>query len=563
MNEESDLRLIENTNQEENASAAQSVIEGNEFGIRWKRIPLEEHMDSMNLNSTNEQHQNTIRRLEKLIQAKEAQLENLQKAYQSEKNKFIDVSHLSTVGFLVKLSTQYDSAILRFVSFWEQHEVINCLVNGIKGKSYPENVRIFSMNIQYYSTAAYKALRLFFSKHLPDIRTLQMWYKSVDGSPGISKSALDILCEKASTYLAEHDHPLHVTLSSDETSIRKDLCYCNESQTFVGFSTVTNESEHNDDTSQLKLAKDALVFIAVGPDFKIPVSYEFLNGLETTSRAALTLRVIESIEETGTRVISLTTDALAANITTAEELGAKFSEGKPYFMSPTYPEQKIYFILDPPHMLKLIRKHFCSDEIYHNDQVIDWELLKILVDKQSKENFNLCNKLTKNHINWHQKPMNVRLAAETISRSVANVLDQLRIDGYDDFKNSEATAAFLRFFNDAFDILNFGQNRKPDGRFKQKLCANTASQIFEFAEKFKQYIRELELRKPTKTTPILMSSAEKGFFGFYIDFISLRGIYDDLIVNGPLTEFYPFQFSQDHLETFFSLIRYDSACNPM
>lgn len=377
----------------------------------------------------------------------------------------------------------------------------------------------------------------------------------MSGHAGISNSALEVLSEKAESHSAENGYQLHLTLISDEMSIRKDLCYCNETQSFVGFSTVTNESEKNEDTSQLKLAKDALVFLAVGPDFKIPVAYELLNGLESNDRAALTLRVIANIEEAGVRIISLTTDALAANITTAEVLGAKFNEGKPYFISPTYPEQKIYFILDPPHMLKLVRKHFCLDKIYYQDQLIDWEALKTLVERQSSENFNLCNKLTKNHINWHQKPMNVKLAAQTISRSNADTLDQLRIDGYDEFKNTAETSEFLRNFNDGFDILNFGENRKPDGRHKQKLSADTAKHIFEFGEKFKKYISQLQLRQKSKTTHILVSKAEKGFFGFYMDFISLQGIYEDFILDGPLTEFFPFQFSQDHLETFFSLIR--------
>lgn len=444
-----------------------------------------------------------------------------------------------------------------FNAFQEQREVIDCLVNGIKNTKYSENVRKFSMNQQYYSMAAYKSLRLFFNKNLPARRTLQMWYTAVDGSPGISGSAIDIIREKAESYLAENKRQLYLTLMWDEMSIRKALCYCNENQTFIGFSTVNNSSQHsdNDNSSKLKLAKDALVYMVVGSDFKLPIAYELLTGLESVDRAALTLRAIKSIEEAGARVMSFTGDGIITNITTVEILGAKFNEGKPFFTSPTHPEQKIYVIFDPPHMLKLVRKHFSSNMIYHQDQLVDWELLNTLVKKQSSDNFNLCNKLTKTHMNWHQKPMNVRLAAETISKSVADTLDQLRTDGYEEFENCAITTEFIRFFNNAFDILNFGENRKGDGRFKQKICEDTANPIFEFAESFKRYISQLELRQKTKTVPILLSSAERGFFGFFTNFVSLQGIYEDFVLNGPLEEFYTFQFSQDHLETFFSLIR--------
>lgn len=110
-----------------------------------------------------------------------------------------------------------------FNAFQEQREVIDCLVNGIKNTKYSENVRKFSMNQQYYSMAAYKSLRLFFNKNLPARRTLQMWYTAVDGSPGISGSAIDIIREKAESYLAENKRQLYLTLMWDEMSIRKAL----------------------------------------------------------------------------------------------------------------------------------------------------------------------------------------------------------------------------------------------------------------------------------------------------------------------------------------------------
>lgn len=448
---------------------------------------------------------------------------------------------------------------LYFNIFQEQREVVNSLVNGNKKyNAYPESVRKFSLRQQYYSMAAYESLRLFFNKNLPSKRTLQMWYSSVEGSPGISKSALDILREKSQSYLAENKHRLHVTLIWDEISIRKQLCWCNGTKSFIGFSTVMNstDNDENDNSSEPTLAKDALVWMVVGPDFKVPVAYELLNGLETIDRTALLFHVIKCVEETGVVIVSVTGDGLPANITAYESLGVNFDELKPYFKSPTYPEKKIYVILDPPHMLKLIRKHFSSNKIHHKNQLVNWGLIEMIAEKQSADNFNLCNKLTSLHVNWKQKPMNVKLAAETISKSVADTIRQLRKDGYEEFEDSEATEEFLRFFNDGFDVLNFGSTDKSDGKLKQKVCEDTADTVFNFADQFKAYISNLELRQKTRSDAILISSAEKGFFGFYIDFVSLQGIYEDFVINGPLKEFYPFQFSQDNLETFFSLIRY-------
>lgn len=444
-----------------------------------------------------------------------------------------------------------------FCIFQEQRYVISCLVNGVGNGKYSEHVRRFSLRQQYYQMAGYLSLRNFFNNHLPSKRTLQLWYGSIDGAPGISESALKIIREKAESYLADNKHQLHLTLIYDEMSIRKQLCYCPDKQTFIGFPSFGSKSINNADSSRTDLAKNALVYMVVGPDFKLPICYELGIGLDAPDQAALTLQVITAIESVGAKVMSLTGDGLITNKNTAEILGARFDLDQPYFYSPTYPEQKIYIIFDPPHMLKLVRKHFSSNKIYHNNQLVNWNYLKILVEKQSLDNFNLCNKLTNLHINWKQKPMNVRLAAETISNGTANALEQLRKDGYVEFKQCGTTVQFIRHFNDAFDVLNFGNNIKSDKRYKQPLYEDTADKIFEFGEMFKQYIRELEYRTSTRSSPVMQTTVERGFSGFYFNFISLRGIYDDFVLNGPLDKFYPFQFSQDHLETFFSLIRYE------
>lgn len=441
--------------------------------------------------------------------------------------------------------------------------MLKCLVHGhTKFDKYSENIRQFSIRQQYFSNAAYESLRNFFGGHLPTRRVTQMWMRSIDGSPGISESALNIIRERAKLYQAKEGHQLCLCLISDEMSIKKEVTWCSGTNSFIGFSTVTNSSQQctSQNESNLKTAKDALVLLVAGPDFKVPVAYHLLNGLETVDRAALTIETIKEIEATDARVISLTSDGLAANIAVAEMLGANFGEDKPYFHSHTNEQQKIYIIFDPPHMLKLVRKHFCNEKIFHKGRVIDWNLIRVLAEKQSSSNFNLCNRLTMQHIKWHQLPMNVSLATQTISKSVADALEQLSKDEYEEFKDSKATVEFIRNFNDAFDILNCANKTQKDGTFRQPLCVARAELFFDFSARFQRYLMQLELQTKTKKVPLLGSRVKMGFFGFYHNFTSLRGIYEDFVQNGPFEIFYPFQFSQDHLETLFSLIRYVSVC---
>lgn len=398
-----------------------------------------------------------------------------------------------------------------------------------------------------------------------------MWNASVDASPGIQTEALNVLREKAESYQKENQHQLLVTLMSDETFIRKEIVWREEEQSFDGFCTIVSSSQHTKNES-LKVAKDALVFMVVGPDFKIPIAYYLIAGLDAVDRAALTLQIIKRVEETMVRIISFTTDGLRANITVAELLGAKLQHTiwdhtmEPFIKSPTYNGQKIYIIMDNCHMIKLIRKQFSEAKLYHKDEFIDWNLLCILEKKQRKDNFNLCNKLSDRHINWKHKPMNVLLAMQTISKSVSDVLVQLQRDGYKEFQNAAATAEFLLMFNDGTDVFNVEINHRMNNRYKQPLRHDTADKIFSFLENLKQYIEQINVEITGQNgrvyrKPVLNSSISMGFLGFYINVNSLKGIYDDFVKNGPLEELYTMQLCQDHLETLFSLLRNSTGSN--
>lgn len=62
-------------------------------------------------------------------------------------------------------------------------------------------------------------------------------------------------------------------------------------------------------------------------------------------------------------------------------------------------------------------------------------------------------KLKKRHINFHNEKINVKLAAQTLSQSVADALTYLK-NTNEDFKGAGPTAEFISFINNAFDILN-------------------------------------------------------------------------------------------------------------
>ena len=93
---------------------------------------------------------------------------------------------------------------------------------------------------------------------------------------------------------------------------------------------------------------------------------------------------------------------------------------------------------------------------------IKWEYIDRLNDVQEELGFSLANKLTKKHIIWEKHKMNVKMAAQTLSASVASAIDFLCDDiEHPDFEDSESTTSFIKRMDVAFDLLN---SRNPFGK---------------------------------------------------------------------------------------------------
>lgn len=444
--------------------------------------------------------------------------------------------------------------------------------HGRPAKKYSENIRKFCMALQFTSAAAYRYVRTVFAENLPHPVTITKWYRSVDGSPGITLKSLQVLKQKAESYM-QNGKKLLVTLMNDEMSIKKKIEWDQYQGEFRGFVTcknsentrsrgnrnVTNNEEATDD-GYLDVAKDVLVFLVVGEEFKIPVAYFLLNGLRALERASLTKMVIQNVNETGAQVTSLTADGLVANITTATHLGADFKNNKPFFSSPTNPNDKIYIIMDAPHMLKLARKCFAEHNLYYENNLICWRFVVELHNMQKVRNINLGNKLTQRHIDYYTNPMNVRLASETMSSSVVDCIDQLREDGYEQFQNSSETTKFIKLVNDVFDISNVHENDERKG-YKIPICESTSEELFRYFAQAKRYLAALEIDEENPKTKIttrklaLHSRSYTPIFGMLHNLTSFEGLYNDHVLNGSLESINTFQLSQDHLETWFSAVR--------
>lgn len=350
-----------------------------------------------------------------------------------------------------------------------------------------------------------------------------MWYTSIDGSPGFTTESFDVLKSKAEEFKA-NGKVLNVCLIFDEMAVRKHSQWDCSKKEFIGHVTA-GKPKGNDEP--LPLARESLVFMisGIGEDFKIPIGYFLVSGLDMEEKATLINEAITRIGQTGVRLVALTFDGLRSNLSCARLLGVDFEKDKTYFMNMDN-NSKIYVILDPSHMLKLHRNCTASKEILYDKDFneIKWSYIVALDRIQRTNKINLGNKLTKTHIQWEDKKMNVRIAAQTFSNSVANSIDFARAEGHEEFEKSEATVAYIRIVNNLFDLMNTKRNH-TGGEFKEPISERTVDKFMDYFEFARDYLKKVHVFQKDKLVPIISTKLFTPFFGFVHNMNSLMGIF--------------------------------------
>ena len=176
----------------------------------------------------------------------------------------------------------------------------------------------------------------------------------------------------------------------------------------------------------------------------------------------------------------------------------------------------------------------------------------MLHDLQQKEELHLANKLRSAHIAWIRKKMNVKLAAQLLSESVATSLRYCLEENINEFSGCEGTIDFIVLFNNLFDILS-SRNWKSCG-YKRPVQKRNIEQIKDFLVKAETYIRSLKF---SDGQDIIKTKRKTGFLGFLFCIRSLQIIYERYISasDAPLTFLLTYKLSQDHIELFFGQIR--------
>lgn len=408
------------------------------------------------------------------------------------------------------------------------------LIKDLKiGESYPNVVRQFCISIHYHSPAAYRTVRKHFIKNLPHPNTIASWYRysNIKGEPGFHTGTFDRLRIMASDVKKNTGKDSVCCLIADEMFIRKQILWCNQSQKYVGYVSYGASTEDG----LLPIANQAIVFMLTGinQQFEFPIGYHLIKTLNTAEKTDIFVEVLTKLTECGIDVKCLTFDGLKTNFSMCEKLGADLNifstDFKPYILNPVN-KSKIFICFDNSHAEKLARNTLANKRTIFDDKLrhIKWKHIEDLVTFSEKNNLR-THKLNKKHVDYESSIMNVRIATETMSNSVA-------------------------------DSLKFLQDKGVFTR-QRGMSAENKEAIYKFLDETTQYIKSLKINVGSKNQKpkreVLTTSINgTGFRGYVINMAALKGLFEELVEEKQYTDvLYTYKLSQDHIERFFGKLR--------
>lgn len=248
-------------------------------------------------------------------------------------------------------------------------------------------------------------------------------------------------------------------------------------------------------------------------------------------------------------------------------------------------KERIYIFLDPCHMEKLIRGRWATCRVFYDsaDNKIEWRYIEALYEYSCRNDFR-THKLTKKHIQWKRNSMNVRLAVETFSESVASSIEYLMKIGVPEFQGAQSTVDWIRRMDTLFNIFN-SRHCNSQNIFKKRMSAENKRVIYQFMKETIKFFKTLkteiffyknaaeengkedkadsgkkEKKKrvlvKTEILPILDTVHKVGFRGFIIDMESLKLMFKEYVEEEKIISSIPtYNLLQDSIEMMFGRMR--------
>ena len=134
--------------------------------------------------------------------------------------------------------------------------------------------------------------------------------------------------------------------------------------------------------------------------------------------------------------------------------------------------QNIFFMFDPPHLLKSVRNNLMKHNFEIRGKLVKWQYISEFFEADHKQAVKLAPKLTPKHINLPPfASMRVRLAAQVLSHSVAaGIYTHVAFGAMS--SDAAFTAEFIETVDALFDCFNAGSFSGPKP-YRRALTVNS------------------------------------------------------------------------------------------
>ncbi|KAJ1530235.1 hypothetical protein ONE63_005160 [Megalurothrips usitatus] len=460
--------------------------------------------------------------------------------------------------------------------FWEQQSLALSKREKSKGMRWHPTMIRLALQLRMLSPAAYDFMRDAGFLCLPSQRRLFDYSQFTEAKEGVQQEILDLLMSEINAKCPE-EYQKYFNLLLDEMSIRSDLVYNSGTGELVGFTNLTSveeelaslEAEIRGDKYEKKLAKKVLVFMLNGAvnDIRRVVAIYSTDDLSAAQLYVRTWEVIYLVEEAGAKVLCSIFDGASMN---RKFITMHSNSGDTDFVYVTYNMasgecRNMYFMLDPPHLVKTFRNCFANSFCHRNsralcinDKLLSWKAIQslFLITKEHKYK---GTKLTDAHVHLTSfSCMRVSLAVQVFSNSVAKALQTFKDNPKLKEYYNEELVDFILKMNRWFDCMNASEGSKKKHHNADLLeYVSVHDERFTFLEKeFLKYLQQWEdfverqnnLSKEKKSKMIISYQSLEGIKITTLSFIKMTKFL--LNINAPKVS--ARKFNQEPLEQYFS-----------
>ena len=330
--------------------------------------------------------------------------------------------------------------------FWEEQEKAMSLKDSRSMRWHPVFIK-WCLYLRHLSGRSYELLRESGCIHLPSQRTLRDYIHYIPAKVGFS-AEIDQQLIDAIDFSKETNR--YVTLLLDEVHIKEDLVYDKHSGSLIGFTNMGDINNHlmnferslADEPGETSIASSVLVIMVRGLLSKLnfPYAQFAVANLSGDLMVDPVWEAISRLERQGIRVLALTCDGASANrrLWKLHSKGRDTSERGVLYKVPniyaTDQSRFLYFISDPPHLIKTTRNCWANKSrklevgyskfllpshnlisLQCNGKLISWDHLKSLYLEDTEAGYGIRRlpKLKYEHIHLTSfSKMRVDLAAQ-------------------------------------------------------------------------------------------------------------------------------------------------------